>query len=278
MKRFKEYDLRASYFVEALSVGVIGAATMREVIDTIQEQGHPVELHAHTEWLPWIPDSPCPAADCQHFDQLSLEQQTRVIERGMQYLSECGVREVHAFRAGNCTPNLDTLAALARVGIEFDSSFNISYTRNGLDRGRMMHPTQIGRICEVPVSWFIDGLRRYRPAHIAACSVAELSHALLQAWHEAWPAFVILLHGFDMLTQARTGPDKRMVVRFETLCRFLADNRDKFRTVTFADVTPADLLDSGAPHRPLRSSLRRTASRYTEQLLRRHSELGSTRP
>jgi hypothetical protein len=273
LSRFKEYGLRASYFVEALSIGVMGAMPIQEIIDTIQDHDQRVELHAHSEWLPYIPNSPCPDFEGQHFDQLPLEHQRRVIERSLEYFAQCGVDHVHAFRAGNFTANRDTLQALGTFGVKYDSSLNITYTRGGFGRLELTYPTAMRGICEVPVSWFVDGFRRRRPAHLAACSALELSEALLQAWQAEWPALVIVMHSFDLLSGARTAADDTMLLRFEELCRFLAAHPDKFRTVTFADVVPADVLRAWRCRRPLRSSIRHTLGRSREQIARRYRDL-----
>jgi hypothetical protein len=269
LNRFKEYRLRASYFVEALSIGVMGAMPIREIIDTIRDHDQRVELHAHSEWLPYIPSSPCP----NFAGQLSLEHQAGVIERSLEYFAQCGVDHVKAFRAGNFTANRDTLQALGTFGVKYDSSLNIAYTRGRFPRLELTYPTATRGICEVPVSWFVDGLRRHRPAHLAACSAPELSGALWQAWQAAWPAFVIVMHSFDLLSGARTAADDTMLLRFERLCRFLAAHPDKFRTVTFDDVVPADMLPAWRFRRPLRSSIRRTLGRSREQIVRRYRDL-----
>jgi hypothetical protein len=61
-----------------------------------------------------------------------------------------------------------------------------------------------------------------------------------------------------------------MIRRFEHLCRFLASERRRFRTVGFCDFDPAKSPQGTASvARPLKSNLWRTAGRVAEQLLRR---------
>jgi hypothetical protein len=271
LKRFEKYSLRASHFVEALSIGVIGTRPMREAIDVIRGHNQPVELHAHSEWLPYLPDAPSTAFAQQHFDQLPLDRQVWALERALRYFAECGVDRVDAFRAGNFTASRETLAALSTVGIAYDSSVNIKYTRIGFDHLELTHPTTIRGTCEIPVSWFIDGFGRHRPAHLAACSASELTEALLQAWRARWPVFVIVMHSFDLLNQARTAADETMLTRFEAICDFLAQNRDKFRTVAFSDLVPANVARAEKLGPPLRSSVGRTVVRSGEQILRRYA-------
>jgi predicted deacetylase len=59
----------------------------------------------------------------RHF---SLEDQTLLVAKGIEQLRACGVDNVHSFRAGGYGANVDTLHALARNGVRYDSSHNAS--------------------------------------------------------------------------------------------------------------------------------------------------------
>jgi hypothetical protein len=115
---------------------------------------------------------------------------------------------------------------------------------------------------------FEDWPGHYRPAHINACSTSEMRHVLMAAWREGWSSFVIVTHSFELLNQRRTGPDPIVVRRFDGLCRFLNENRDKFRTTTFAACDARSIAAAGT-RTPLRSNVIRTGRRVLEQTLRR---------
>ena len=87
--------------------------------------------------------------------------------------------------------------------------------------------------------------------------------------------FVILMHSFDLLTQARTMPDETMLSRFDKLCQFLAQNRDKFQTVTFGDVDAAEMVSVERVGPSLHSSILHTVQRSFEQIMRRYAHLRS---
>jgi len=81
---------------------------------------------------------------------------------------------------------------------------------------------------------------------------------------------VIVSHSFELVwrgvSRGRPASPRRLVIRrFERLCQFLAENRDRFETGGFAGLGETDLRPPRDP-RPLRSSVLRTAHRYAEQL------------
>src|SRR5450432_4005187 len=54
------HGLRAVFFVEALFAMVVGFEALTRLVQMIQQRGHEVQLHLHTEWLKWIEPSPLP--------------------------------------------------------------------------------------------------------------------------------------------------------------------------------------------------------------------------
>ena len=128
-------------------------------------------------------------------------------------------------------------------------------------------------VWEFPISFFREWPGHYRHAQLCACSVQELRESMLQAWQRGWYSYVLVSHGFEMLRRRKQAgvtalADRTVIRRFEGLCRFLGENRDKFRTIGFSDVDPAT-IPVAAPVRPLRSSAYGTAWRFAEQLARR---------
>src|SRR5579864_7632739 len=58
LDRFKAHGLKASFFVEALSASVFGLDVLKRTIEPILLAGSEIQLHIHTEWLPWIEQDP----------------------------------------------------------------------------------------------------------------------------------------------------------------------------------------------------------------------------
>jgi hypothetical protein len=235
-----------------------------------------VQLQIHTEWLSEIAAKGLPQTFKQNLREFSLDQQTRVIEKGLKNLRDCGARELVAIRAGNFGGDINTLRAANANGLSFDSSYNIAYMDGACDLsalGELLVPRRVEGIVEVPVSFFSDYPNHFRPAQLCACSITELKNALLWASHDKWPSFVIVMHTFELLKNynrpgKRIAPHPLHLARFEALCSFLAKNKDKFRTMHFRDYIPS-LDAANGPRRYLRSHWGRTLHRFGEQALGR---------
>ncbi len=291
------HGLKAVFLVESLFASAVGPDPLRDIVQLIRGRGHDVQLHLHTEWLEHIADCGLRIADStwsipsairnpksaippysrgQHIRRFTLDEQTRLVETALKNLIAAGADHVCAFRAGNYGANLDTLTALARNGINYDTSHNACFLGKTCDIRTdepLLQPRRLNGVLELPVSVFEDGRGRLRPAQLTACSSGEMRAALETAHENGWNSFVIVSHSFELLRWRLhhghvTRPDRIMVRRFERLCRFLADNADTFRTATFADLAPDEIgeLDDA---QPIRSTLWRTAGRYSEQFLRR---------
>lgn len=270
------HGLKAVFLVEALSPDAIGLDYLREIVALVRGRGHEVQLHLHTEWLAWMPEPVLPGRTGLHLKDFTEDEQTILLERGLANLRACGVENPCAFRAGNYGANVDTLRALARHGIAFDTSHNAYYlgTQCGLHTpGPLLQPGRLEGVWEFPITCFRDWPGHRRHAQLCACSSRELEGALLQAWRRGWYAFVLVSHSFELINRrwnsdAPPAPDRAVIRRFERLCRFLEAHRDKFQTATFGGLDPASIpiVDEAVP---LRSNVYRTARRFAEQLARR---------
>ena len=283
MRVLNEHGLKAAFFVESLCASAAGPAPLRGIVELIQAQGQEVQLHAHSEWLAWMNDSVppgrtgLPGRTGQSLKDFSLDEQAMLIGRAADNLRSCGAHNVCAFRAGNYGANFDTLRALARHGIAMDTSYNAYYldSQCGLRMPELLlQPRLIEGVWEFPISGFQDWPGHYRHAQLCACTAGEMEQALLSAWRAGWRSFVIVSHGFELIRRRKQIalpplPDHFVRRRFERLCRFLAEHRDKFRTRHFTEVDPQSLAATGTGPEPLRSGMHRTAHRFVEQLVRR---------
>lgn len=265
---FNHYGLKAVFFVESLFASVVGLDPLKEMVDVIQSGGHDVQLHAHTEWLPLMDSPPAPGSN-EHMRHFSEDEQTTIIGQALENLRAAGAEDVRAFRAGNYGADLATLRALARNGVLCDTSYNYCYLDSACGirtEAPLLQPAMVEGVLELPITYFQDHPGHNRHAQIVACSCREMTGALMQAWRRGWQTFTIVSHSFELLNSRRTRDDPTVIRRFEGLCRFLADNRDKFRTSVFdGSLAPA----MGAPREPLRGSVLQTAHRVGEQLARR---------
>ena len=270
------HGLKAVFFVESLFACTTGLEPLRRIVESIVRRGHEVQLHVHPEWLQWMDQSPLPGRFAHNLKDLSENEQATLIAAGLENLRRCGVERPCAFRAGNYGANFDTLKALARLGLAFDSSYNASYLDSdcGLRTGkRLLQPVRMHGVHEFPIAFFSDWPGHIRHAQLCACSSRELRTALENAWRMGWHSFVLVSHSFELVRGRRRAgapptPDWVVVRRFERLCRYLAEHADKYRTCGFADVDEAELR-AKPPVSPLKSHVYQTAERFLEQFARR---------
>jgi hypothetical protein len=276
MKTLSAHGLKGVFFIESLFACAVGIEPLKRIVDAVHGAGHDVQLHIHTEWLKWMPEPIIPGRTGRNMKDFSEEEQSVIVAKAADNLRAAGARRLCAFRAGNYGADFQTLRALARNGITIDSSHNTCYLDSDCGMrtpGLLLQPTRINGVHEFPVSFFRDRPNHFRHAQLCAVSAREMRNALMDAWRHNWNSFVIVSHGFEMLrrrkqTEKPALPDRIVIRRFESLCRFLSDNQDKFRTTTFDSVDPDQVLDS-APSEPLRSASRHTAWRFVEQFARR---------
>jgi hypothetical protein len=276
MDRLDAHGLKGVFFVEALCACAIGLEPLRAIVALIQARGHEVQLHLHTEWLAWMSRPLLPGRTGQNMKDFTEDEQSLLIAQGLRNLKACGATALCASRAGNYGADFNTLRALARNGVLYDTSHNTYYLHAecGLRTAQpLVQPQRIEGVHEFPIAFFRDWPGHYRHAQLCACTAGELEHALMTTWKRGWYSFVLVTHSFELIRgRKRAGrapsADAIVIRRFERLCRFLGENRDKFRTSGFNEIDPEEIPPALAGA-PLRSSVPRTMGRFLEQLARR---------
>jgi hypothetical protein len=204
----------------------------------------------------------------------SAAEQEAIIRLARTLLDRAGAPSPVAFRAGGFAANADTLAALRRCGIPYDSSFNRCYL---FDESQFPSPrfyghvTEYDGVFELPVTAFRDCGPHFRSAQLCACSSAEMRHALESAESLGWDFVVVVSHSFEMVARRRhpTKPPRirwEVVERFERLCEFLGNNRERFPTVTFSGFGRHNgLLSPNGSAAHIRGKIVNTAQRMFQQ-------------
>ncbi|MDB5990318.1 MAG: polysaccharide deacetylase [Herbaspirillum sp.] len=271
LKQLKDRGLLGVFFVEPLFATRFGLDPLAEIIGLIQEYGHEVQEHLHTEWVSESTEPLIALAKPkrQFLRQFSLQEQITLIGAGKRLIERAGGGVVSAFRAGSFGFNRESLTAMAANQIAYDSSYNASMF--GPDSGVMpgqaiFDPIQYDGVIEYPMTVFDDGTGKLRHVQLGACSNRELEGLLLQALETGRKSFMMLSHNFELLNTSRDRADLTMVKRFDKLCRFLDANRDLFRTSGFRDLAP-DIVSQQPP--VLTSPLWKTGHRMYQQAMRR---------
>ena len=269
--------LRATFFVDPLFSFALGLPVLERVVKTIRDARHEVGLHLHPEWLT---DPRMPFAHAfrgPYMRDYAEAVQFDLIGRSLDRLAAAGAPPVCSFRAGSWGADTATLRALRRHGIRFDSSLNACYDASLADlpaRGELLQPAFVEGLWEFPLTHFIDRPPSGRRAlQVCACSFSELKRVLEAAYTQGWESVVIVTHSFEFVRMdnldrkhASVGPMRLLGRRFRALCRYLAEHRDRFRTVTFNELAP-NVATPPPQRRPVVSNRVRTAARSASQLL-----------
>lgn len=264
LRLLEAHGLKACFFVDPLPGLVYGIDPIRRMVEPILAAGQEVQLHAHPVWLSVLGGE----KDGSKFELSCFDahgQQT-LLKKARDLLIEAGAPPPIAFRAGSYAADANTLAALQSLGIRYDSSHNGSYhpfpSALPFDP-ELIAPVEKDGVVEIPVTQIHDAPGKLRHLQLCAVSTAEIEQALEHAALHRHPLTTIVSHSFELATRDGLRPNRTCCRRFEALCAFLSDSRDRFSTVTFADLSDVSLL---RPARPLPASRIRTAGRIAEQL------------
>lgn len=265
LRRFAEHGLKATFFVDPMPAVAHGLDPIRRVVEAILAAGQEVQLHLHPNWAAARDDDRSAAASFELIDYNFAEQRD-LIAAASDLLVAAGAPRPIAFRSGSYSASDDTLAALADLGIRYDSSHNGSEhpwpSAIGLPV-RQIAPVEHRGVIEVPVTLIEDLRGHLRHFQICALSTAEMRDALDHAVAAGHAAVTIVSHGFELANRSGTRPNAVHLARFDALCAMLAERRGGLETVHFADLSHLPLGQDDAPLGP---SLLRTRMRQAQQL------------
>jgi hypothetical protein len=265
LRAANEHGLRFTFLVESLFSCQFGIEPLRDIVSLVAGAGQDVQLHAHPEWLRHSPNPIFETNGRHTFRQFTAEEQSRLIEVARERLCEAGAKNVVAFRAGSFAANEETLTAVSRNQLKIDSSFKLG---RGPARAPVMEykPVDTEEVLGYSLATYQDWPGRSKHLQLTSCSFRELTFVLEEAARNRWGAVVLLSHSAELLNRDRSAPDKLVLRRFERLCRWLADRRDKYVTRGFGEASLG--CASASNWSPIQSSRWRTALRVGEQALR----------
>lgn len=253
--------LKACFFVDPMPALVYGLEPIRRMIGPILDAGQEVQLHLHSVWSDLAEGRTDLRFELTRFNPA---EQKALIATARDLLTAAGAPAPTAFRAGSFAADGDTLAALAALGLRYDSS------HNGADHpavsalpfeAGLIDPLLCGGVTEVPVTQIARPDGGLRPFQVCALSSQEMIAALSHAELNGHAATTIVSHSFELASRDGKRVNELVRGRFDRLCRLLALNRDALPTARFAEIAAA----SGVPATPLPAQAMRTARRYAEQ-------------
>lgn len=267
MDRMDEHGLTGVFFIDPMPTLVYGRGFLDEIVGSVLERGHEVQLHIHTEWLEWATNSPVGPRRGRNIGDFDADDQQTLLAYAMETLIAAGAPRPIAFRAGNYGADDRTLAALSRLGLAWDSSFNAAYAGEACRISLPLDtrdPVRHAGVIELPVGAIHDRPGAVRAAQICALSSRELSAALKHAVAQGQPAFVIVNHSFEMLSRSRRRPHGIAIRRFRELCREVGESTE-LSGVGFGALSEAIAEDVRGPKGLLPPNLLRTSERMLQQ-------------
>ena len=260
----RDHDLKACFFVDPMPAELYGIEPIRRMVEPILAAGQEVQLHLHPCWRS-VAEGVSEGADFE-LTCFGDQQQQDLVETARFLLMEAGAPDPIAFRSGSYAADLRTIGALLAAGIRFDSSHNGSHhpMPSALPlAASAIAPTDLDGIVEIPVTQIEDSPGRLRHLQLCAVSSEEMEAAFLHAEAEGHPIVTLVSHSFELASRDGTRPNRTLCRRFERLCGFLDDHRERLPTVHFAGL---DDLALDVPATPLPAHRLRTARRMAEQI------------
>ncbi|WP_136161451.1 polysaccharide deacetylase [Sphingomonas flavalba] len=260
------HGLKACFFVDPMPALVLGREAIRAIVAPILAAGQEVQLHLHPNWAGATLDDRR-AGGSFELNAYPPERQRALIAEARALLVEAGAPPPIAFRVGSFAADDATLAALAALGLRYDSSHNGSHapwpSAIGLP-AEQSFPLGYQGIIEVPVTQFSEGPGRLRPCQLTAASAGELVAAVDHAVGNGHPLVTLVSHSFELACRDGRRPNPVLVRRFSTLCRRLAERAERAPTAFFSELEAVPL---GVVATPMPYSLRRTAGRMAAQAM-----------
>jgi hypothetical protein len=258
LQRLAAHGLKACFFVDPMPALLYGIEPIRHMVEPVLAAGQEVQLHVHPSWAD-------PANPVFELTGLGRERQLELIRTARDLLIEAGAPPPIAFRSGSYAADLATLEALAALGIGYDSSHNGSHhpwpSALPLDPRRIA-PALLKGVVEIPVTHIEQRPGSLRHLQICAVSFDEMRAALLHAADNGHPVVTLVSHSFELAARGGERANSLLVRRFESLCGFLAGQRERLPTAFFSGLAGLPL---DAEAYPLRSGVLLTASRMAQQ-------------
>ena len=264
LRLLNEFGLKACFFVDPMPALAFGLEPVRRMVEPILAAGQEVQLHLHPFWAHLQETER--SGRTTELASYPYEEQLALIARARELLMEAGAPPPVAFRAGSYAANQDTLRALSKLGLRYDSSHNGCYhpqpSAIPLPRNQVAPVEVAPGLIEIPIAQMAEGEGALRHLQLCAVSSEEMRAALGHAAGESHPLVTIVSHSFELATRNGLAANGVVQRRFIRLCRFIADRRESLPTAWFSELAELDL---NRPAQPLPSRAGRRLRRMVAQ-------------
>lgn len=253
MDTLEAHGLRGTFFVEALNTAYFGDEPMGSVATAIRDRGHDVQLHLHPvwttfddpDWVQTVRGRRIVASKDDSFAALDVAAARTLIRRGMNTFARWGLAKPIAVRTGGLLVGNAFYDALEQEGVPISSSVGYALFQPAPERLALYSGIhRVNAITEVPITTFLDlnvlALRHMSLATIIGSGYQHIRSILSQARRGGPSPIIVLTHATEFIRRTDDGYGtvrRRSYTRnrLRKICRYLADRRDDFDVVTFAD-------------------------------------------
>ena len=239
---FQEYDVSATFFVEALNTAYFGDGPMGGIVERIASVGQDIQLHVHPAWLHFEkPDWKAQLGEIPPNDScagLSLPDLEKIFVKGIDAFGRWGLPKPIALRTGSLHADRNVYRALANLGIPLASNIGLAIYEPEEEALRLYGGrTMIEGVMEAPVLTYNDlcmgSWRRKRCWSITATSNWEMKHLLRAARNANVETIVVLTHPFEYIKKKNIQyhnnlQNKINQNRLRGLCEFVAAHNNEF--------------------------------------------------
>jgi len=244
----KRSDLKATFFIEPFNAELGWPGETEPVVQYLVSRHQDIQLHVHPNHVHYAQYKA--GERYRMTDQmadLSVAEQTDLLQSGAALLEEwSGVRPI-TFRAGNMGASEETFQAMKAAGLWMDSSYTFPYVGGQCrfrETERYNGAKWYGEILEVALSAYrqpkFPGLHAAKPVDLMGSSFEECRDAVEMICNAGADA-VVILHSFSLFKvrdkQYHGGKLNRIVTRrFEKFCKWINTNRNKYPPRTFTEL------------------------------------------
>lgn len=275
------HGLKATFFVEALNRFYFGDEEMGALAARIAGEGHDVQLHLHPAWLRFRHPAwreqvlrDAPHDSCAGRSEAELDE---LISLGLEAFVRWRLARPVALRTGNLMVDRNVYRAMRRHSLPLASNIGVAINEPSDSALRLRGGRHwIEGVLEVPVLTYTApgaGVRlRRRALTVTGTGWSEMREIFSRAMGISGGPIVLLTHPFEFFKPRRSDySDLRRnrvnQIRFERLCRFIGEHREKLSVVTFAGAA-SEWLAGGASAEPrLAVSARSALARIAENQL-----------
>jgi peptidoglycan/xylan/chitin deacetylase (PgdA/CDA1 family) len=228
LSTFKNYNITATFYIEALQCAYFGLNEMGQFIPEILNDKHEIGLHIHPCWLTflnkeWQKDVISnPNDSCANLSDYELDA---ILNYAKNIFKQWNINKISSIRTGSLKCDTNTLRAFARHNILLSSTLGIGYFK---PHETLLHLVSghkhIETVLEMPIltyQFLGFPFHKDKILTITGTNFDTICYLLNKAHQIGYHHIILLTHPFEFIT-------KKNRIRLEKLCAYIQNNSHRF--------------------------------------------------